>query len=111
MQWPDSPEGWAFLTLLFSSLTTGGIWKAAAWWFGRKDAAAVVERAEQTAVWERYITHLELKEAQANEKLDASIAGMGKLTEATNELASISRPMLEEIRRIQESLRDLQRRP
>lgn len=106
MAWPTSPEGWAFVTLVFTTLTSGGIWRAASWWSARKQA----ERDEHIKIWERYLAYVETKEAQANERLDASIAGMGKLTEATNELAGISRPMLEEIRRIQETLRDLQRR-
>lgn len=112
---PTSPEGWALLTLVVTSVANGVgiVWT---YWTGRSSKASDALASVQT----RLIEAAERREREANERADkreetankrmeAALQGMAQLTQVTTELSTINKTMLEELRRANANYESLSR--
>lgn len=102
---PDSPEAWAFATVVFGSLTSSVAWLANRW-ANRKvarETAVLTERAnvhaELAKAQERLITAAESREQAANARTDKALELNATLTTITTEQMATIKLILDEVRR------------
>jgi hypothetical protein len=108
---PDSAEAWAFMTLVFTTLTAGVGW-AVKHWADRKIASAN-ETAKTSAdvasrlalAQERLVASAETREKKADERLQIALAGINELTKVNTELSGTLKLTFEEVRRLGEEVR------
>jgi hypothetical protein len=102
---PDSPEAWAFVTVVFGAITSGIGWLAKRWADHRvaRETAELTQQATVQAALanaqERLITTAEQREAAANARTDKALELNATLQTITTEQMATIKLILDEVRR------------
>ena len=102
---PNSPEAWAFATVVFGAMTSAIGWLAKRW-ADRKIAKETAEltaeanlQAALTQAQERLITDAKERESAANARTDKALELNATLTTITTEQMATIKLILDEVRR------------
>jgi hypothetical protein len=109
---PQTPEAWAFVTLVFTTIAAGVGSIVKRWSDNRvseanaeaKIAAEIAAVAADTAArlaaaQDRLIESAEKREVAATARMESALQGLAQLTHVVTELTNINKVTLEEVRR------------